>query len=271
MTCREWQELSVEAYYGELSAELRHAFEEHLASCEECRSAYTAVRNTLSLMDQRRPPEPGEEFLSTFWERLRTSIERGEPAQSSSIPARKKLLVRPAFMPGWALGAAAALILAIGIYLGRVFFIPAVEQPVHQTPELARVDTTAEAVHDYLDRSRALLLGLVNSPSGQASPEILEKEQAVARRLLNEGTILKAGLKEPSHAQLKRLISDLEIVLMQLANYSVDNHVPLIELVRQGVDKKSILLKINLEELEHALSVPPGRAGNVRDSGKTKT
>lgn len=268
MTCRDWRELFPEAYYGELAAGRHQEFDQHLAGCRECRAAYDAFRQTLAIMDKRSRPEPSAEFLSNFWERLEPRIVEEAAHETEPERERKKPRFRPAFLPAWAMGAAAVILLAVGIYLGRFFFVPGSQPTTAMANRTEVADTTARKVDDYLDRSRVLLLGFVNAPAGQTSSSVLPEQQQVARRLLQEGTVLKASLKNPDQAQLKRLIGDLEVVLVQLANYSIDNGVAVIELVRQGVDKKSILLKINLEELQRALSGAPHAA---HDSVKSKT
>ena len=101
----------------------------------------------------------------------------------------------------------------------------------------------------YLDRSRRLILGLINSPDEHPSPVNFAKQQQVSRELIQQASFIESCLKEPDRERFKQLIGDLGVILRELANYSRENGVPLIELVRQGVDTKSILLKINIEQI----------------------
>jgi hypothetical protein len=95
------------------------------------------------------------------------------------------------------------------------------------------------------------------------------RQQKVSRELIQKAAFLKASLTGGNQEHLRRLIADLELVLLQLANYSAENSVPLIEMVKQGVDKKSILLKINLEQLralDPHLRKKPGTITNGQKS-----
>jgi len=48
---------------------------------------------------------------------------------------------------------------------------------------------------------------------------------------------------------LRLLVSDLEVILLQIANLESEHNLSTIEMVQSGVDRRGILLKINLEEM----------------------
>jgi hypothetical protein len=231
----------VEALYGELDPAETAAFREHLASCAACRSAYGAMEQTLGVMNMRRRSEPDAGFWAGYWIRLRPRLTpAGHTART------------PAFMPAWAYGIAAIALLAVGIYLGRTLFTNTIPQ---DTPGAVAVATEAppdsaeEAALVYLGRTKNLLLDLVNLNEGHEAGINMERRQQLSRRLLEQSTVITAALTKPDQQLLRQLIFDLEIVLIQLANVEVKPGIPAVELVRKGVDQKSILLKINLEEM----------------------
>jgi hypothetical protein len=84
--------------YEELSDSERAAFESHLSSCAECRHKLAELRGTRHLLASWAPPQPEFNF----------HIVRG--AAAPAVPRR-----RFAFVPQWALSAAAALLLAAGV------------------------------------------------------------------------------------------------------------------------------------------------------------
>ena len=83
--------------YEELSDSERAEFEGHLPSCAECRQELAELRGTRHLLASWAPPQPEFNF----------HIVRG--AAAAAVPRRR------AFVPQWALSAAAALLLAAGV------------------------------------------------------------------------------------------------------------------------------------------------------------
>ena len=62
--------------------------------------------------------------------------------------------------------------------------------------------------------------------------------------------MLKDDLTDANRRKLYQLVSDLEVILLQIANLESQNDLPAVEMIRSGVDRRGILLKINLEEME---------------------
>ena len=85
--------------YEELSASERAEFESHLSDCAECRQGLAELRGTRHLLASWAPPQPEFNF----------HIVRG--AAAPAVPAPRR---RFAFVPQWALSAAAALLLVAG-------------------------------------------------------------------------------------------------------------------------------------------------------------
>ena len=84
--------------YEELSDSERAEFESHLSGCAECRQELADLRGTRHLLASWAPPQPEFNF----------HIVRG--AAAPAVPRR-----RFAFVPQWALSAAAALLLTAGV------------------------------------------------------------------------------------------------------------------------------------------------------------
>ncbi len=280
MTCEQSKELFVDAYYNELPDEQRLVFDGHLSSCAECSRAYKQLTATLSLMSGRTRVEPEESEWNEQWKSISSRIEAAKEKTSADIFPIKSRAVRGNFIPVWAYGIAAMLLVAIGVYLGRTLFVSeqnkniqrAEEQTVSdrtQTAILAKDSVNAQ-VQNYLDRSKSLLLGLLNSPEGNQSPVTVAQQQQVSRDLITKAVYLKTALADPDQVQLKRLVEDLEVVLLQLANYSRENGVPLIELVKQGNDKKSLLLKINIEQIRALGAQSKTHTDILPDTAKSK-
>ncbi|MFI5251218.1 MAG: zf-HC2 domain-containing protein [Bacteroidota bacterium] len=277
MNCRECKNLFVEAYYKELNTGDRSAFENHLAACAACASAYDKMVRTLRLMNTRTQIEPDEKFMADYWQTLKPKIAQKKEDVHTAPTDGKIIFFRP--LPAWAYGIAAMIILALGVYLGRTIFTKGPynqNQPTYSGNAEVNKNTNSAAdtaidrkVNDYLDRSRVVLLGVINSPTEEPAPTNYDRQQKISRELIQQANYLKTALKKPSQEQVRQLIGDLEVVLMQLANYSNETGVPLVELVKEGVDKKSILLKINLEQIRALGTRIPGHDRPAKNDQKS--
>ena len=70
--------------------------------------------------------------------------------------------------------------------------------------------------------------------------------------MVKEAGLLKQQLKTPAQHRLRELIIELEVILLQIANLETANDLTGIELIKSGIDRNGILLKINLEEMKES-------------------
>jgi hypothetical protein len=97
-----------------------------------------------------------------------------------------------------------------------------------------------------LSRRSCSFLAVVNRSFGR--PRLnLPLQKRKSEELLQEAAVLKKGLGSADR-RLERLISDLEMVLLQIANLTSESDDAAIEIIRAGVEGRDILFKINLNE-----------------------
>ncbi len=252
----------VDALYGELDLKAQQEFAKHIETCRACNDEFTKLRQTLSVMDERVRIEP-EESSRAFWDTLQPKLEQRHPA----------IILRPQFrVPAWSYAVAAVLLIAIGIYIGRRSGSVTEPPPssgsvaTSSTPGTAPDSTTAQALA-YLERSRNLLLGVTNLDEQAAGSIDLATSRQASRKLIEQGNVLTVALNKPNQQLMRQLVEDLQIILLQLANIEVKPGVPAIELVKKGVDQKSILLKINLEEMR-AMAGQPSKVVSEKQRSK---
>ncbi len=273
--CRYWRNRIPEAIYGELDAKTREKMERHFAVCSGCARLYEGMAAAVRKMEVRPAPDRAPEFWEGYWDRLESRM------------ALETDVSRPFALPMWAFGTAGAILLiAVGIFIGRTFFRPPAELPalVRTTPSEAVTAPMASGAPPlavrasrYLKRSRMLLLAVVNANPQDEDPFRLNLplQKRTSEELLREAVVLKAGLRS-SDRRLERLVSDLELILLQIANLSTDSDVSDIEVIKAGVEDRDIFFKINLSEV-HRPSEKSGAGpasgpwGDDRSSGRVKT
>jgi hypothetical protein len=118
----EYNDLMVEALYGEIAPEDRRRLEHHLEQCEPCAEEFEGLQATLDVMAQRERAELPE----SYWASYRRRFEQKRAARSASFLDRLRRwgASLPALLPQtggqWALqGAVAVVLLAVGLWLGH--------------------------------------------------------------------------------------------------------------------------------------------------------
>ena len=181
--------------YEELSASERVEFERHLSDCAECRQELAELRGTRHLLASWAPPQPEFNF----------HIVRG--AAPPAAPSR-----RLAFVPQWALSAAAALLLAAGVAAvanlevrygtdGLVVRTGWMHGPAAGSPSGAPAGNAAQATpvsasSDQLQRNVELL-----------AARLRDLEQAQAAQLTRAAAPAPPAVTAP---ELRRILAELE-------------------------------------------------------------
>jgi hypothetical protein len=143
-------------------------------------------------------------------------------------------------------GAALAAMLVIGIGLGRLSLQQATTSP--SAPAAASADAaTADAVPtayrlaatQHLHRTEALLASLVIDARTRGAAEV----SSWAAELLTDTRLLLASPAAEDPA-LERLLSDLELVLSQIAGIPAARADEEVELIQDGLNQSDVLLRL---------------------------
>jgi hypothetical protein len=263
---------------GEMAGEDRHTLETHLATCKECSADLDSIRKATELLNANLQ-RPSEHRSELYWQRFAEKVERRIEldSQDSAAPSIIRqfldalVLHRKPFGIGFA-SALTLIMIAFGIWSvwmkNPLSQQSAVEQSAQQstTHETATVQKAAleSQAQDYLEQSKILLIGLVNTDtkSLRASGPLLQREQEISRMLVSKSGDLTSKLNDPSQRRLRELISDLQLILVQIANLGTQHDVPGVEIIKGGIEHNDILFKINLEEI-HRTSKSTAKNGKT--------
>ena len=259
--CKKCQALFLQAFYEELDTPKKQFFEDHLLVCERCKSEFKEMESTLNFTGKRVRPEPPKEFWDSYEERLAQRIEKEEVLKVESESFWKRLWRPFIFAPRWTFQAAAAIaLIVVGVLIGRMIFSPSIpesQQASRQqglvTPQRPGIEL-AQRSQGYIERSKLILLALVNFDPATEDPYALDLslQKQVSSELIQEASVLKKELAESDQEQLQRLIANLEMILLQIANLESDNDFEAIELVKEGINRQGILMQINLSDLRRS-------------------
>ncbi len=279
--CGKTKDLFLDSLYGELDPVREAGLMRHLDECPSCRGEYEAMARTLLTMGRKAAVDPGREYWDGYFDKLeRRMAADGVSAPSSPAPQAP---VRAPFarLPRWAFGAAGAVaLLAAGILIGRLTLhrVPPAENTLAAGRGGASVVPAASAsdlslrTSRYLDRSKVILLALVNFDGGakDIAGLNLPRQKEVSQALVKEASALKGDLKAAKERQLERLVADLELILVQIANLKAEADLSSVEIIKAGAASKDILFQINLSEMRRAddKNRPVAKAGPGAPAGK---
>ncbi|HET9515777.1 MAG TPA: hypothetical protein VFO95_17730 [Gemmatimonadales bacterium] len=183
------------------------------------------------------PPTPREEI----WLKVQAARRKSGPVDVIPLSARPPARPAARRWAAWITGIAAVLILGIG--LGRMMG-PAAD-PSSSSTTLTRVpgDSAASgslaytvATIQHLGRVETLLTSL--RASGQLDPSFAIQ----ARELLGSTRLLRSSSElDP---RLRRLLSDLEDILMQIAQYNSARSDQELDLITDGLEERQVIPRL---------------------------
>jgi hypothetical protein len=263
--CGKMKDVFLESLYGELDSGREAGLMRHLDECRSCREEYEAMARTLVVMGAKKPADPGDEYWAGYYGRLERRIATEEVSEAPRRAPRRRPRAPYAIVPRWAFGAAGALALvAAGILIGRLTLprVPGGFEPIASaasrgaaaTPSVIPAAGLAERTTRYLDRSKVILLALVNFDGGtkDIAGLNLPRQKKMSQALVKEASGLKGDLKAAKERQLGRLVADLEMILVQIANLKSDYDLSSVEIIKAGAASKDILFQISLSEMRRA-------------------
>lgn len=259
--CQQCRDLLEDALYGSMDKRQRDIFESHLGRCDVCRQEYEELRKTQAQMERRERSEPGRGFWDGYWDGLAARMHRENRFDRPSLAWKLFWDVRRIRMPRWVFQSAAALLLiAAGVFIGRVVLAPpgpgegalvaAAEGSGGTSLELA------SRTESYVQRSKLVLMTIVNFDPSREDPIVLDlpHKQRISRQLVQEADWLKPRLADARQRRLEELIEDLETILLQIANLEAAEPSTTVELVQAGMQSRGIFLKMHLVEMNEPWS-----------------
>jgi hypothetical protein len=131
--------------------------------------------------------------------------------------------------------------------------------------QLASADVRAK---DYIERSQVLLLELINSipDTTRAANTDYRTQQSRARALVTEASTLRDDLPGGDNRRLRELVTELQLVLREIANLEATNDLQAVEIIRNRVSREGVLLKIDVEQMREdtgTKQTAPKRGGAI--------
>ena len=251
--CKYYKSQFVEALYDELDIKKQDELNRHVQFCEMCREELEQMKQTIRTMENDDLDDPGSTFWDGFYHKVETRISKTD---NDTVYSVDKFELR-SFSSKYIYPAMrVAAILIVGFLMGYIYFYSDFQQANQEFSESqitknSNVKMVAQQTTDYLEDAKVIILGIVNLDSDNVDPASLDfsRQQEYSRQLVKRAAVLKNDLAGTENKRVLELISELEMILMQIANYESKMDLEAVDLIKSGVDNQAILLKINLEKL----------------------
>jgi hypothetical protein len=225
-------------YYGEPSGGA--GAEEHLETCEACRTSFASMTRVLDAMDGLEVPEPLDGLSNRTWQRIAPQLAESRTRWWTDWFAPRRLA---------AVAAMAALVIA-------AFLAGRVSQRQTQMAGLSgpvRERIMLVAVGEHLEQSQMILVELMNSDS-KGTVDI-SGEQLRAQDLISENRLYRQAALRTGDKSVSNVLDELERVLLDVAHSPSKLNSAEFEQIRQRIAADGILFKIrvvgsNLRERE---------------------
>jgi len=217
----------VEFYYGAGDEATRH----HLDDCAACREAFVRWQETLDAVKEYPVPPRPANYGSAVWARVQARL----PRKHSRVFPNKWWILTPAL----------AAVLAIAFIAGTWMEHKRAIKPDQATTEKARERVLLLAIGNHLERSEIVLTQLMHADPQTAD---LTAECGLARDLVNENRLLRDRAAQTGDAADAALLEDVQRVLLDLANGSVDSPGD-VEAVQRRIEDGSLLFKVRIRSV----------------------
>jgi len=167
MTCHDALALLEDYVDGELSPDKKAKIEGHLSGCSACRGEFEMSLVLKEMLEQSKPPDPGEEYWSqtTRLIKARTTESRFPETEIISV-SNRRLMERSAFARSLISVAASLAVLFSALLLGsgkheRIAQLTASQPPVYVTTPLEQVVGSDNTVIVTQDENVRLARGML--------------------------------------------------------------------------------------------------------------
>jgi len=263
--CKRHRRELVAFLYGELTDERKKELESHLDSCLSCREELAALVRVVKSADSLRADIEGA-MAAVDWDLLPETVASAvlekdvQPTREAGRRSFFEWILRPRLKP-----VLAGLLAGFALGSLMTFWLMRIPGPRPDSKEsfhvsrgfldrveleMARRDTL-----DYLEKSQYVLLDLVQKP-GRKAMDAWQRSLASqkARALLMKKQYINPQLNKFRLAKAKEICDQIELLFFELIRLSDDLSEKDLLSIRNLIEERQLLLKINLlkKELEES-------------------
>jgi hypothetical protein len=241
LNCESCEILMTDALYGQLDELLEKKLHEHLDSCEQCHAVMQELANANEQLIAAGVSSgifsdiPERASLDDIWDRLQPPLNEIDAERFRDLQK-------------WRISPRVATMLAIAASVILFISVTSFDLTNSSTePEIAANQLVHPELMNYLNRAQVPLLLVANAESENVS--VIPIRQSFARNMAFEASLLSTSIDDYSSSGQRKLLRDIEFLLLQIANLDESNMAEGVALLQIYLEQNSVLFKIRLLEM----------------------
>lgn len=234
----------VDYFFNELSQNERRQLEHHLAGCPACQEHLEALAETSRLLKKYRREQPEQKLLRNYQRQLKTEFSKGERFSLQIGKIFEKFIRRPSIAIRLA---EAVIFVLIGIFIGKTL----IWQPVSivESDELISLNSQPSLeqliLKNYLRETEMIFLDVANLDPVEDRELIFNLVQSAKYKyLLQKTLLLRSQAKELEDHQLSDVLSQIELILLELNNMEKSAYQETLFLIKQQLKDTHLLIEM---------------------------
>jgi len=236
--------LVVDYFFDELKREEKQQFENHLTGCKSCKQQLDTLAVTSSLLKQIKREEPDRALLHNYHQQLKANFYGEQKLRPRIEQFLEKFVRRPSIAIRLA---EAFVLLLIGIFIGKtVIWQPGTIPVSDELTSLAYQPPIEQLIlKNYLQQTEMIFLDVANLDP-VADQQLISNlvQSAKYKYLLQKTLLLRDQAKELEDYQLSDVLSQIELILLELYNIENNAYEETLYLIKQQLKDTHVLIKM---------------------------
>jgi hypothetical protein len=230
MACKKYREKIILHLYGELNEEDTKKLLEHVKECVECTEDLAYTEKVFHVLDETKTTEIPDARWKKCWNTIDAEIKKKQRKQKSFLS-----------FPKWGYATAAMiLVFLVGLYIGRVAFLPSQSKgaPLEGTQSALN-----PSLQEHLESLKPVLVEYANY-TGSEEKGTITMDKELVRSLIIQNILLKRMIAE-KNPSVKQLLEDVDLVLREIANQE-DDDIDTLAMIQELIQERGILYEIEV-------------------------
>lgn len=251
LNCESCHLLMADAIYDEIDSTQERKLQEHVKSCSSCQALFVELKTANSdlfdagLSSRNFDDIPERASLDRLFEELEPDLDRIDAEKYRQLPKRK---IAPWATAITAIAASVIVFISLPSNSPDTSPTPDVAHGQTEQPQIVSTQGVSQDLMNYLDRAQVMLMQVANSETNSGS--VIPVTNRFARNMASEASFLSSIEDETVNSGQKKLLKDIEFLLLQLANLDDSNLEEGVALMQRYLEENSVLFKIRLLEMK---------------------
>jgi hypothetical protein len=236
--------LVVDYFFDELNGEQRQQFEDHLTGCNVCEEQLAVLAETSQVVKKYQREQPQKTLLRNYQLQLKSKFNERVPFTSRIDIILEKFVRQPSIAIRLA---EAAVFILIGVFIGKTVIWQSSTATVSDEINSVVSQPSVEQLilKNYLQETEMIFLDVANLDPVEDQELIFSLVQSTKYKyLLQKTLLLRDQAKELEDHQLSDVLSQIELILLELYNMENSAYEETLFLIKQQLRDSHLLIEM---------------------------